>query len=131
MSMPKWMEKRQNQTPKEKSKIQEKSAAKRFKGRTTFGSGNLWFDKGDVYFRKIRLECKRTDKDYLVVTKEWLDKQKREQKIGEFYAMEVEVGSDRVYVIPEKEFRFLEYVLTTDVEQMIEDMQSGVRMAGK
>jgi len=115
----------QGETPKEKSQKQEKSLAKRYQGRPTLASGALHFDKSDVVLRNIRVECKRTDKDGLWVKKAWLDKLKREARTDEFYAMEVEVQDERIYLIPEGEFRFLKWVLTTPKEEIIKALQEG------
>jgi hypothetical protein len=45
------------------SRLQERKAARDYGGRTTPGSGNQWFKKGDVSTLNQLIECKTTTKD--------------------------------------------------------------------
>lgn len=114
-------------TKKGKSLKQERSIAKRFEGRTTFASGALPFDKADVLVKNVRIEAKRTDKSSLVFDKAWVEKLRRETLVSEFYAMEIEMliegVNERFYIVDEKEFRFILWVLTTPREEVIKALQ--------
>lgn len=44
------------------SKLQEKKAAANYGGKTTPGSGNQWYKKGDVHTDEMIIECKTTAK---------------------------------------------------------------------
>lgn len=113
------------ETPKQKSRKQESECAKRFGGRTTLASGALFFDKGDCVFKAIRLENKRTDKDGIYIEGGWIRKVKRELRPDEFYAMEIEIKEDRIYLISENEFRFVEWILNTPAKEIIEALNKG------
>jgi|SRR5271170_7183615 len=49
-------------TPHKVSKLQEKRAAKDYKGKVRPGSGNQWHSKGDVKAEAYLIECKTTSK---------------------------------------------------------------------
>lgn len=132
MGLPKWVDK--EESSKSKSIKQEGKLAKRFNGRTTVCSGALAFDKADVVFNRgktnlepksLRIECKRTDKSTLLLDKEWISKLRRDIKPKEFLAMELEIQDERVYLIAEGEFRFLKWILTSPVEEIISKLQGG------
>lgn len=98
----KWL----SETPKSKrrkSQRQEKSCAKRFKGRTQVASGAL-SSKGDVKLAFHLLEMKRTDKAYITISVEWLDKIRREAIVMEdrIPALGIEMGNRRYYLISEE-----------------------------
>lgn len=103
------------ETPKEKSKRQEKAIAKKIGGRVTSASGAFLHDKGDVVKKKVvRIEAKRTDKDRLTIRREWLKKIRAEAGIDEIPAMHIEIGDESWFIIREREFL-----------GMIDDMQGG------
>lgn len=57
---------------KKKWKLKEESDAKDFKGRTTVGSGNKWYDPGDSTNEVWLVENKQTDyKSFSVSKKLW------------------------------------------------------------
>jgi len=125
MTLPKWVDKLNNQTPKDKSLKQEAACAKRFGGRTTFASGALFFDKGDCVFDSLRVELKRTDKDGLYFEKSWIEKIKREILPREFYAFEIEIQDERMYMIPESEFEFVRWIINASSDEIIEALKEG------
>lgn len=94
---------------------------------TTPMSGAIKGMKGDVVFRSMRLECKRTDKDYITFDKKWIEKLERETAMDEFFAVEMEFLDRRMYVITEELFRFLEWHLSTPIEEVIRTLQDGER----
>lgn len=63
------------------SKRQEKKVKKKSKGKLTIGSGNKGI-KGDIVGftakRKRKTECKTTDKTYIKIKREWLEKLERQ-----------------------------------------------------
>jgi hypothetical protein len=127
MALPKWVEKKENLSNKQKSLNQEAACAKRFNGRTTYASGALFFDKGDCVFDNLRVELKRTDKDGLYVEKKWIEKLKREILPREFYAMEIEIQDERMYLIPENQFEFVRWIINATPEEIITAMKEGVK----
>jgi hypothetical protein len=93
------------ETPKEKSKRQEKAIAKKIGGRVTSASGAFLHDKGDVVKKRVvRIEAKRTDKDRLTIKREWLKKIRAEAGIEEIPAMNIEIGDENWFIIREREF---------------------------
>lgn len=82
-------------------------------------------DKADVVFSKIRMECKRTDKEVLPLEKAWIAKIKRDIRPDEFFVVELEVQDERVYLISEEEFEFLKWMLLTPREGIIQALQEG------
>lgn len=124
--LPEWMNKKR--TPRDKSKQQEKNAAKRFNGRVTIGSGNRPTDKADVAIRgvknhfdrnTVRLEAKRTDYASIKIEKKWFDKLERETLAKEFWAVELEIQDKRVYIISEREYKFLLWLLTESASNIL------------
>jgi hypothetical protein len=91
------------------SKVQEEKAAKRIGGRKTFASGALPFDKGDAVNRrlKLRLECKRTDKESLSIKRTWLTKLKGNLVRGEIPVVNIEIQDEGWYLIRPEEFAFI------------------------
>lgn len=105
--------------------VQEKELAKRYKGRLTIASGALDFDKADVVLGRLRVECKRTDKEWITFSKEWVRKIEHETSIKDDFAFEIEMQDKKLYVIPENLFRFLEWSLNTPKEEIIKALQEG------
>lgn len=127
MSLPKWLENKEE--PRDKAMRQEKSLAKQYNARRTFGSGNQVHDKADVCMQKaktqfepktLRVECKRTDAQSIRFEKAWVEKLVRETGAKEFWAMELEIQDTQIYVISKAEFQFLQWMLTTPVEQIVQ-----------
>lgn len=130
MAMPKWLNK--EKSIKDKSVGQERGLAKKLRGRVTGASGACHWDKSDVHVKHyltqfepkaIRIECKRTDKGGLYLDKSWIEKLKRETTPKEFWAMELEVSGEKVYVISPGEFEFLSWMLTHSVEDIVKKFQ--------
>lgn len=105
--------------------MQEKATAQRFKGRVTLSSGALPFDKADALLGKIRTECKRTDKEGIYFTKSWISKMERETSVKEDFAFELEIQDKRMYIIPEKLFKFLVWSVSTPLGEIIKALQDG------
>ncbi len=95
-------------TPKGKSKSQEKRLAIRTGGRTTLASGAFRFDKSDVVVDnlKLRIECKRTDKDQIIIKRSYLVKVTKESR-NEIPVIELEIGDQRWYIVRPEEFAYI------------------------
>ena len=127
--IPKWFNK--EESIRDKSQRQERGTAKNLRARVSIGSGNLDFDKADVFIKRgtvqfdpkeMRLECKRTDAKSLSIKKDWIDKIIRETKPKEYWAVEVEIQDTKAYLISEEDFRFLQWILTTPIEEILEKL---------
>lgn len=113
-----------------KVRKQEAKSARQLLGRTTIGSGNLPFDKADVYIQRARtnfdpksyrIECKRTDKKSIKFQKAWIDKLKRETNPKEFWALELEIQDEQLVCIPKNDFRFLCWILTAPRKEILKE----------
>jgi hypothetical protein len=113
--------------PAKKAREQEKKSARELLGRQTYGSGNLPFDKADIFIKKglvnfepkeMRIECKRTDNKSITIEKEWIDKLKRETKPKEFWALEIEIQDEQIFCISKDDFKFLSWMLTHSWEDI-------------
>ncbi len=99
-------------TKKEKSQRQEKNVAKLVGGRATISSGSLHFDKADVVSKSFRIECKRTDKEFLRIDKKWLTKIKKEALESKVLpAVNIEINGEMWFMIRVNEFDVLRGVI--------------------
>jgi hypothetical protein len=94
-------------TIKEKSQKQERRVSKEVKGRPTINSGALYFDKADVRGKNLRVECKRTDKQQIVLKKEWLLKLRAECNIKDIPVVNIEIGEESWYIVRKEEFEYI------------------------
>lgn len=100
---------------KEKANFQEKKLAKKLKISQTKNSGSGKV-KADLISHKKRLlvECKRTDKNSIVLKKEWIEKIEQETKLTRFFPlMAIEFGNKTYYLICDSEFNienFLQFL---------------------
>lgn len=99
------------------SNRQEKRIAKKFGGKKVAASGATRFNKGDVSFDNVLVECKTCmkDKDSFSIKKQWLEKNKEESfsMNKEFSVLAFNYGPDQenYYIIDERTFkRFMEFV---------------------
>lgn len=70
------------------------------KGRRTVGSGNKWFDKGDLELDKFLCELKATEKESFSVKNSYINKIKKEaDALGKYWALKVEIGGKEVVVV--------------------------------
>lgn len=133
MNLPKWVGKKDS--PKYKSKKQEKKSARDLLGETTIASGALPFDKADIRIRRFKksqfepvsfkIECKRTDAKSIILKKSWIDKLKRECTANEFWAIDLQIQDEDVMLISKNDFKFLSWILTTPTEKVLEVLASG------
>lgn len=130
--IPKWFNKEDSK--KDKSVKQERGTAKNLRARVTIGSGNLSFDKADVFIKRgavqfdpkeMRIECKRTDAKSLSIKKDWIDKIERETSAKEYWAVELEIQDTKAYLISPDDFKFLQWILTTPLEEIIDTFKGG------
>jgi len=91
-----------------KSINQEQSVAKSIGGRVTLASGALSFDKADVVRKdlKLRIECKRTDKESIILKKSWLKKLIGNAK-NEIPMLNIEIQDENWYLIRKEEVGFI------------------------
>jgi Holliday junction resolvase len=95
-------------TVKDLSIIQERKLAKDLKGRTTIMSGALAKDKADITAGKLRIECKRTDKESISIKKEWLIKLKNGTKLSEIPVVAIQIQDEDWFLVRPEEFKYIE-----------------------
>lgn len=81
--------------------------AKKHKGKQTILSGALAKNKCDVVFKGIRLEHKQTDKESIVLKKEWLDKLENSCYLSEVPALAINIQGKTWILIRESEFDYI------------------------
>ena len=129
MTLPKYFT--ENETPQNKAAAHEKRTAREMKGRVTFNSGSLHFDKADVCIKgrkrqgvkNLRMELKRTDKESIVLKNEWFDKLERETAVDESWALELEIKKRQVVILSKENFKFYEWFLMKTNQEIIEGLQ--------
>jgi Holliday junction resolvase len=97
-----------NQVSKqEKSKRQEIAVSKFSSGKRTIASGALFRD-GDIIVgdHNLRIEAKRTDKDFLKIDKKWCEKIKKQSRF-DIPVLALEIKDEQWYVIRPEEFALL------------------------
>lgn len=90
-----------------KANKQETRVAKEVKGKKTIGSGSLSFSKADVFKKGLRIECKRTDKQSIILKKDWLVKLRGETSVDEAPVLHLEIQDERWYLIRPEEFAYI------------------------
>jgi hypothetical protein len=86
---------------------QERRIANMTGGNTTIASGALPFDKADVRVGDTRIECKRTDKNSIILKKDYLLKLKNQCKINETPVVNIEIQDENWYLVTEEDFLFI------------------------
>ena len=77
---------------------QERRVAKKVGGHVQKASGSLPFNKGDVKAPELLIECKRTKKLSISITRKWLDKITREASAADKTpALAIEFEDTRVF----------------------------------
>ncbi len=91
-----------------RSRAQEKRFARSHGGRVQPGSGNGAFRKGDVRSDDTLYECKRTDKQQMVLKADWLEDIRKHALIdGRIPALGIEISGRRWVLLPEDDYRDL------------------------
>jgi hypothetical protein len=99
-------------TPRKVSRLQEKRAAKDYKGKTTPGSGNQWHSKGDVRSADYLIECKTTSKASYSLRADTMSKIMDEALLeNRTPIMEVEFGEHGITCVIMDKNDFLEIML--------------------
>lgn len=89
---------------KKKSTKQEKRLAAQIGGKSTIASGSLHFDKADVKKSGLRGECKRTDKESIIIKKEYLLKLRSQCKVNERPFMNIEIQDENWFLVTKEDF---------------------------
>jgi len=91
--------------------IKHENKVKKFvAGRTTIASGALPFDKADVVKDNIRIECKATEKESIILKLQWLHKLQGECLAHEIPVLNIQIKGENYYLVRPEEFRqYLEY----------------------
>ena len=86
-----------------RSKLQERRAAKDYKGSVTPGSGNGWKQKADVHSDNLLIECKTTTKKSYTLKEEDFTKLYYQSVIeNKIPVFEIEFESGRTLVVLDK-----------------------------
>jgi hypothetical protein len=93
---------------RKKSQKQEIKIAKEIKGKPTINSGAfLISDKADVKKENVRIECKRTDKQQIIIKKEWLEKLRNDCTYKDIPVFNIEIQDENWYMVRAEEFEYI------------------------